>query len=574
MLPAIKLFIKAALLSVCLLFIVQKSQAQTKDLTIKGNIKLTKQNDAEMDECFFWYVDILSAKPVIIPIRRDTLGNYKVSVPIESYQQFFFGKAMNNKGQVYYSTGMRWFSFFGKPGQTMTIDYKQEKHPFDLKFAGDFAKENQQYEDYDNALSGGTKNLYELSQNRKLTPAEVKEMALSSFKEKMSFNKKYFAKHPAPEFVKQQAYYDALYKTQSAAIEINNNSQNKVTEAMVADFYRSMMNTGRTYKDGPGKLISFNTDPNPSLKNAGAVGNDEYIDMLDSYYRMLDRAIEYDKTPTITYKALAAFALKRYKDISEQDRAVLNKILDDKEKLTADEEARRDKMERLYHRDFFIAAEDRKQLQSFLNIKDPVLRDIAATMMLSRRLSVDKLNTIEPLLDMYKAKVTNPYLKNKFLTAYNRELDILLASKIPAGAILNPADGFKGNDVLAQILQKYKGKVVYLDVWATWCVPCIAAMPASEKLRDKFKGQDVVFLYLCINSPEQIGWKNLISTKNIEGQHYFLDPTQSSAVGRALNIAFIPRYTLIDKEGNIVEKETTSPYDANTVNKISELIKK
>ena len=61
-----------------------------------------------------------------------------------------------------------------------------------------------------------------------------------------------------------------------------------------------------------------------------------------------------------------------------------------------------------------------------------------------------------------------------------------------------------------KILQENKGKVIYIDCWATWCGPCKKAMPDSKKLMKKYEGTDVSFVYVCIESEEKL-WKKLIS---------------------------------------------------------------
>ncbi|MFD2147691.1 hypothetical protein [Mucilaginibacter antarcticus] len=262
--------------SVALIFgliLNQNAVAQKTTITIKGNIHLTKENEWDIDECCFYYDDILSAKPVVIPIRRDTAGNYEVSFSIEHYHQVYFGKGQNRQGLSIYDTHMRYFTFFVKPGQKMGINFVQT--PRKLKFSGDFAMENQQYQAYEDARDLGVKNIYQGVINKKLSPDEIKQHALNAFKEQLKFNSQYFKTHPATKFVKDQAYYQALYEPQSVAINFNFSSGNNITEAMVTDFYKAMKMTGNTFADRPGLSVAA-TDANPSLKNAAALGNDRY----------------------------------------------------------------------------------------------------------------------------------------------------------------------------------------------------------------------------------------------------------------------------------------------------------
>ncbi|MDY7395282.1 TlpA disulfide reductase family protein [Aureibaculum sp. 2210JD6-5] len=121
-------------------------------------------------------------------------------------------------------------------------------------------------------------------------------------------------------------------------------------------------------------------------------------------------------------------------------------------------------------------------------------------------------------------------------------------------------------ETFSEILSKNEGKVIYLDVWATWCSPCIKAMPDSKKLMGKFKDKDVSFVYLCIESKEDL-WKRLVSDFNLGGgQHYLMDKNQSKFFRETMDVQGIPQYFIIDKLGNIVERGN----DIHPGNKITE----
>lgn len=95
---------------------------------------------------------------------------------------------------------------------------------------------------------------------------------------------------------------------------------------------------------------------------------------------------------------------------------------------------------------------------------------------------------------------------------------------------------------LEHLLNKYKGKVIYVDFWASWCVPCREEMIPSAKLREQYKGKDIIFLYLAYNDTEN-SWKKAIKKEGLHGidTNYFITNSKNSKVLEKIKLELIPR---------------------------------
>ncbi|PVX52581.1 thiol-disulfide isomerase/thioredoxin [Balneicella halophila] len=120
-----------------------------------------------------------------------------------------------------------------------------------------------------------------------------------------------------------------------------------------------------------------------------------------------------------------------------------------------------------------------------------------------------------------------------------------------------------GNQVTFQaLLQKYKGKVIYVDFWASWCMPCREQMPKGKELHKKFKDKDIVFLYFALNDNEE-AWTKACKKLEIEENSYFVINPKTARFIADNKIKSIPRYFLFDKTGMLIDRNAPRPKDDN-----------
>lgn len=118
-------------------------------------------------------------------------------------------------------------------------------------------------------------------------------------------------------------------------------------------------------------------------------------------------------------------------------------------------------------------------------------------------------------------------------------------------------------------LDDFKGKYVYIDVWATWCGPCKAEIPHLKKIEEKYHGRNIAFVSISIDeeSAKQT-WRNMIAEKEMGGVQLFATDKKFKD---GYVISGIPRFILIDPEGNIVEKNAPRPSDERLVKLFEQL---
>lgn len=100
------------------------------------------------------------------------------------------------------------------------------------------------------------------------------------------------------------------------------------------------------------------------------------------------------------------------------------------------------------------------------------------------------------------------------------------------------------------ILKKYKGKTLLIEVWASWCGDCVKAMPKLKELQAN--NPDVSYLFISADKTAD-KWKAGIEKHELnKGDHYMMNDGMKGLFGKAIDLDWIPRYIVVDKTGKIV----------------------
>lgn len=129
------------------------------------------------------------------------------------------------------------------------------------------------------------------------------------------------------------------------------------------------------------------------------------------------------------------------------------------------------------------------------------------------------------------------------------------------------APDFSGVDTSGQEikLSDFKGKYVYIDVWATWCRPCLHEIPYLKQLEEKNRGKNIVFMSISVDNTEK-PWRKMVTEEELKGIQIHAGGWDSDVAKNYL-VRSIPRFILIDREGKIIDANAERP-----TGKIEEII--
>jgi thiol-disulfide isomerase/thioredoxin len=164
-------------------------------------------------------------------------------------------------------------------------------------------------------------------------------------------------------------------------------------------------------------------------------------------------------------------------------------------------------------------------------------------------------------------EVYNKYMSIENNEDYRKELEetYINLKKISKGTISPAFELYDINDKLVR-LKDLKGKLVYIDIWATWCIPCVQEIPALKKLEEELKNKNIYFVSICVSDTKGRFGK-MVKEKELKEIQLFA-PDDNISFFKEYLLKGIPRYILIDKDGKIIDANTYKPSDP----KLKELI--
>ncbi|MBU3820950.1 redoxin domain-containing protein [Flavobacteriaceae bacterium XHP0103] len=162
-----------------------------------------------------------------------------------------------------------------------------------------------------------------------------------------------------------------------------------------------------------------------------------------------------------------------------------------------------------------------------------------------------KVKDKEKYFKKLQENVTNTEQLNKLQKDY--KLDFSKSDKLLLTSLSNESTTFH------EVLNKNKGKWLYIDFWASWCSPCRETMPESNKLKKELENENIDFVYLSLNDKKD-KWQQTINTFGIsKSQNYFIENGNVSKVIEDLGIKTIPHYLIYNPNGELVNGYANRP---------------
>lgn len=201
-------------------------------------------------------------------------------------------------------------------------------------------------------------------------------------------------------------------------------------------------------------------------------------------------------------------------------------------------------------------------------IREPRLRAHLLDKNIMTILSINGVAGNEQYLDIYRKNITDT-LKLKQLEEVCKRFEHV--------AVGQPCPDFHLKDLNGRemSLKDFTGKIVYIDLWATWCGPCKGEMPSLQVLEKHFAGRDIAFVSVSVDRNKEIPlWKKTVADLKLGGVQLHLGEDWEWLKNFMPTGISVPRFILLDREGKILDANMTRPSDKATVKKLDELTRK
>lgn len=160
--------------------------------------------------------------------------------------------------------------------------------------------------------------------------------------------------------------------------------------------------------------------------------------------------------------------------------------------------------------------------------------------------------------------VADHYIANTKTDVYREIVERAIAKRMLL-APGQPAPGFTLTDINGEehSLSDYRGKLVYIDFWATWCGPCRRQLPYLMKMKETYEGKPIAIIAISLDDDKN-AWENMVRNDNMKGIQLHADKAWLSDAAQKYQVRAIPTFVLIDAEGKIIEYPAPRPSEPET----------
>ncbi|MCS4433053.1 TlpA family protein disulfide reductase [Aquiflexum gelatinilyticum] len=184
-------------------------------------------------------------------------------------------------------------------------------------------------------------------------------------------------------------------------------------------------------------------------------------------------------------------------------------------------------------------------------IKNPEIKDQLKFETLKSTLEYRGPVHVEDMYSKFLAENTTPKFAEKLEKLKAKWDPISPGKTVPDFTFTD----IKGDSVK---LSDLKGNLVYIDIWATWCGPCIAEHPNWDKVKEEYKDKPVAFLTVSIDDTRE-PWEKMVKNKKMDGLQWFASNAWQSELAQFFMVNAIPRFLLLDQEGKIIDPSAERP---------------
>ena len=212
------------------------------------------------------------------------------------------------------------------------------------------------------------------------------------------------------------------------------------------------------------------------------------------------------------------------------------------------------------HRDFInelfqqsSAIARNENIQKVLGLKVGFATDIMASQDMCRSIVSEMTPVSDQKLIAFQKTINTPFIANYIALKNNETKAKIEANKNLSGSKVNEVPKTEGDKIFDAIMVKYKGKVVYVDFWATWCAPCRSGIEQIKPLKDEMANENVAFVYITNQTSPKTTYDNMIPT--IKGEHYRVSADEWNVLCGMFKISGIPHSVLVGKDGKVINPQ-------------------